>query len=143
MLDKVEHWLMLDKVEDWIVQREFKKQAKRIVNNVSKDYSNIKAKNPDASEMEIIRAIVFDSEDLAEMPESSNKFIETCCQTIQGLCYLFALWPDMVHGLMGWRSQKMAIYIDKELEARGFPPQSEEQKDRILDAMNKYKFPSE
>ena len=54
-----------------------------------------------------------------------------------------ALWMDMVHGLMGWRSQAMTIYIDKELEARGFPPQSKEQKEQILNAMNKYKFPSE
>ena len=121
----------------------FKKQAKQIVNDVTKDYLKIKAENPDASEMEIIRAVVFNSDELAEMSESSREFIEKCCQTIQGLCYLFALWPDMVHGLMGWRSQKMAIYIDKELEARGFPPQSEEQKDRMLDAMNKYEFPSE
>ena len=135
---------MLDKVNNWFVHRFiFKKQAKQVVNDVTKDYLKIKVENPDASEMEIIRTVVFNSDELAEMSESSREFIEKCCQTIQGLCYLFALWPDMVHGLMGWRSQKMAIYIDKELEARGFPPQSEEQKDRMLDAMNKYEFPSE
>lgn len=92
---------------------------------------------------QIIKSIVFNSNELSEMSENSKEFIEKCCQTIQGLCYLFALWPDMYHGLMGYRSRQMTVYIDKELESRGFPSQPKEQKEQILDVMNKYKFPSE
>ena len=74
MLDK-----MLDKVSYWGAHHVFKKNAKQIVKDFNEDYLKIKAVNPNTPEMEIMRAIIFNSEDLAEMSENSRDFIEICC----------------------------------------------------------------
>jgi len=85
--------------------------------------------------METIRAIAFNNERLEQISESSRKRIETCCETIQGFCYMIALDTGRLKGLMNFRSLQFTYYMDKALEAQGFPSQSKEQKERILEAM--------
>lgn len=117
------------------MQRSMMKEAQRLAKEVAVLYPESKAKNPNASEMESIRAIAFDNEALAQIPDSSRKRIETCCETIQGFCYMIALDAGRLKGLMNFRSLQFTYYMDKALEAQGFPPQSKEQKERILEAM--------
>ena len=140
---------MFDKINDWFVhQFGFKKQAKNIVKWYTYGYSVGKAERPDLSDREILITLALADDDVFgdytfnETFASSRKILDECCQTINGACYLRALWGDMVAGLWLWRSEQMANLIDKELKSRGFPLQSQEQKTSILDAMGKFKFPS-
>ena len=60
-------------------------------------------------------------------------------ETIQGFCYMIALVFGFMKGLTNLHpleSIQFTHYMDKELEAQGFPPQSKEQKERILEAMD-------
>lgn len=120
---------------NWFVQRNMKKEAQRLAKEVAALYPVSKSKNPDASDMEILKATVFDNEKLTQISESSRKRIEICCETVQGFCYMVALDLGNLKGAVNFRALQFTHYMDKELEAQGFPPQSKEQKERILEAM--------
>jgi len=123
---------------NWVMHRSMKKEAQRLAKEVAVLYQESKSKNPDATEAEVIKDMafnIFNKEDLVRIPESSRRRIEICCETIQGFCYMMALDVGILKGLMDFRSLQFTHYMDKELEAQGFPPQSKEQKEQILEAM--------
>ena len=120
---------------NWIMQRNMRGEARRVAKKVVVLYSESKAKNPNASEAEVIKAMYFDEGKLTQIPEKSRRRIEICCETIQGFCYMMVLDIGALKKLMNFRSLQFTHYMDKELEAQGFPHQSKEQKERILEAM--------
>jgi len=120
---------------NWLMHRSMKKEAGRLAKEVTALYYEAKCRTPNASEMEVIKGMAFDEEALARMPGSSKTRLEICCETVQGFCYMMALDVGKLKGLMNFRSLQFTHYMDKELEAQGFPPQSKEQKERILEAM--------
>jgi len=122
-------------ITNWLMQRSMAKEARRLAKEVSKLYPESKSRNPSASEMEIIRGMAFNKEALASISESSRKRIEVCSETVQGFCYMMALDVGRFTGLMNFRSLQFTYYVDKALETQGFPPQSKEQKARILEEM--------
>lgn len=122
-------------LSNWLMQRSMMKEARRLAKEVAVLYSESKSRNPNASEAEVIKDMAFDEERLALIAETSRKRIEICCETVQGFCYMMALDTGKLKGLMNFRSLQFTHYMDKELEAQGFPPQSKEQKERILEAM--------
>lgn len=79
--------------------------------------------------------MAFDEKALAQIPEKSRRRIEICCETVQGFCYMMVLDVGSLKGWMNLRSLQLTYYMDRTLEAKGFPPQSKEQKKRILEAM--------
>lgn len=120
---------------NWIMQRYMLGEARRMAKEITKLYAESKSNNPNAPEVEVIRKMAFDDERLAQIPESSRKRIEICCESIQGFGYMMALDAGRLKGLMNLRSLQFTYYMDKVLEAQGFPPQSKEQKERILEVM--------
>ena len=120
---------------NWLVQRSMMKEAHRLAKEVVKLYPESKSRNPNAPETEVIKNMAFDEEVLANMSESSRTRIEACCETINGFCYMMALDIGKFKGWMNLRSLQFTYYMDKALEAEGFPPQSKEQKERILETM--------
>lgn len=120
---------------NWLMQRSMMKEARKLAKEVAKLYPESKSRNPSAPEMEVIRSMAFNEEALASISESSRKRIEICCETVQGFCYMMALDAGRLKGLMNLRSLQFTHYMDKVLEAQGFPPQSKEQKERILEVM--------
>ncbi len=119
----------------WLMQRNMSGEARRIAKEINKLYAESKSNHPDAPEKEVIMKMVFNDERLAQIPVSSRKRIEICCESIQGFCYMMALDVGRLKGLINVRSLQFTHYMDKALEAQGFPPQSKEQKERILEAM--------
>jgi hypothetical protein len=129
---------MLLRITTWFMLRTMRKEAQRLAKKVAVLYPESKSRNPDATEAEVIKDMafnMFNKEELARIPESSRRRIEICCETVQGFCYMMALDVGILKGLMNFRSLQFTHYMDKELEAHGFPPQSKEQKERILEAM--------
>lgn len=123
---------------NWFMQRSMMKEARRMAEVVTPLYSEAKSRNPNATEAEVIKEMafnIFNKEELARIPESSRRRIEICCETVQGFCYMMALDVGRLKGLMNLRSLQFTYYMDRTLEAQGFPPQSKEQKARILEAM--------
>ncbi len=112
-----------------------KKEARRLAKETATMYAESESKNPDAFVPDIIKGMMFDEEKLNRMPEKSRKRLEICCESVQGFCYMMALDVGQFKGLMNMRSLQFTHYMDKELEAVGFQPQSKEQKERILEAM--------
>jgi len=123
------------KFSTWLLQRTMKKEARRLAKEVAALYSEFKSRNLNASETEVIKGMIFNEGRLALIPERSKKRIGICCETVQGFCYMMALDAGKLKGLMNFRSLQFTHYMDKELEAQGFPSQSKEQKERILEAM--------
>ena len=119
---------------NWFMQRLLWKEARRLAKEVKMIYAKAKSENPNASDKEILLG-TFDKDSLSKMSESSRKRIETCCETVQGFCYMIALDIGKFKGMMNLRSLQFTHYMDKELEALKFPPQSKKQKERILAAM--------
>ena len=120
---------------NWIVQRSMLKEANKIAKECRKRYDESKAKNPNSAESEVIRKIYFDDEAFYEIPEHSRIRFEKCCETIQGFCYMEVLDLGKFKGWMISRSLQFTYYMDKALESQGFPPQTKEQKERILEVM--------
>ena len=123
---------------NWVIQRDLRSEARRWAKRVTPLYSESKSRNPNATEADVIKDMafnMFNKEELARIPESSIRRIEICCETIQGFCYMMALDVGRLKGLMNLRSLQFTYYMDKALEAKGFPPQSKEQKERILEVM--------
>ena len=120
---------------NWLMQRQMRNEARRMAKEVASLYSESKARNPDKPEQEVIRNMAFDEDKMALIPQTSRKRLETCCETVHGFCYMMALDLGRFKGLMNLRSLQFTRYMDNALEAEGFPPQSKQQKERILEAM--------
>ena len=119
------------RITTWFMLRVMKKEARRLAKEVTELYSESKSKNPSVSIIEM----AFDQDKLSSLPEDSRRRIETCCETIQGFCYMWALDYGALKGVMNFRSLQFTHYMDRALESQGFPPQSKAQKERILEAM--------
>jgi len=122
----------------WQMRRIMKREAKHLAREVEKTYSEKKARMENATEQEIIMAIVdttFNREKLLKLPEKYKKRIEICCKTVNGFCYIMALEAGTLTGLPNFRSLQFTTYMDKELEAKGFPKQTFKRKKKILEAM--------
>lgn len=120
---------------NWFMQRSMMKEAQRLAKKVAVLYPESKSRNPNAAEMEIIRAMAFNNEALAQMSESTRKRVDICCESIQGFCYMIVLDVGSLKGVMNFRALQFTHYMDEALKDQGFPPQSKEQKERILEAM--------
>jgi len=117
---------------------DFRKKAERLAREIAGLYAECKAENPDASDSEIVKHVaskVLNEEQIAGLPEYLRNRIEICSETVYGLCYLLALDLGSLRHIMNFRSLQFTHYMDKALQSHGFPPQSKEQKERILEAM--------
>ncbi len=125
-------------ITNWFMQRNMRNVARKLAKKVAPLYADSKSRNPNATDAEVVLDIafnMFNKEDLTRTPESSMKRIKMCCETIQGFCYMMALDVGVLKGLMNLRSLQFTHYMDKELEAQGFTPQTKKQKERILKVM--------
>ena len=124
---------------NWVMQRDLRSEARKWAKRVSPLYIESKNSMPTSNEANVILDVaytIFNKEELAQISESTKRHIEICCETIQGLCYMMALDAGRLKGLMNLRSLQFTHYMDKELAAQGFPPQSKEQKEKILKEMD-------
>ena len=120
---------------NWLMQRTMRKEANRLAKEIAKICSKADHGKSNKYYAEFIKSHVFDEEKLAIIAESSRKRIDVCCETVQGFCYMQALDVGMLKRLMNFRSLQFTYYMDKALEAQGFPPQTKKQKEHILDEM--------
>lgn len=118
-----------------LMQKQLKKEAKRLAEEAVKAFSEIKNKTGDSSTQEIILNKVMNKEKLTELPESSRERIKICCKTVNGFCYMMGLDTGPFKNLMNIRSLQFTNYVDEELEKEGFSKQTIEQKKEILEAM--------
>lgn len=138
---------MLNIIYNWTVSlttritlRKLKKIAKRYSSFAAKLYPPAKEKNPSASEQEVIKYIFSDifpqTEKFDSLPDKSKKRMNTCLETLNGLCYWLAIdgYGDL-NGYMLVRVLQFTMYVDMELAQLGFPPPSKEQKERALEAL--------
>jgi len=117
---------------------DFRKKAERLAREIAGLYAECEVENPNASEAEMAKHVaskVFSEEEMAGFPEYLRKRVEICRETIYGLCYSLALDFGSLRHIMNFRSLQFTHYMDKALQSHGFPPQSKEQKERILEAM--------
>lgn len=120
---------------NWLVQWDLQREARRLAKVAAEQYPKTRALMPNKSELEVIRGMFFDEKKLTKLPMETGKKIETCCQTVNGFCYMMALDFGRFKKLMNFRALQFTSYMDRELKAAGFPPQSAEVKRRILEAM--------
>jgi len=118
-----------------IVQRSMKKEAVRLSKEARKLYDNTRLKMGNVSEKEIVLNMVFSAESLSTLPLESRNRIESCCETVNGLCYMLALDAGVFRKWMNLRSLQFTAYMDRELLSVGFPKQSLQQKEAILIVM--------
>lgn len=120
---------------NFFLQRKMAKEAKRIAQLVKPLYEESKSNNPDATEQRVIQLIIFDDNELSAVSTETRQRIIACCETIQGLCYMMALDIGKFKNMMNFRSLQFTQYMDLALREHGFPDQSKEQKERVLEAM--------
>ena len=118
---------------NWIVQRAMIGEAKRIAKFVAETYPVVKAQNPDCTETEVIQKIFFG--DMSEMSDELRKHIESCCVSIEGACYIRAMYAGRLKGFMVFRCLQFTKYMDALLYSRGFKPQSRETKEAVLEKL--------
>ena len=121
---------------NWLMQRTMRNEANRLAKEVSKICSKAEHGKSNKYYAEFIKRNVFNEENMAIIAESSRRRIDVCCETVQGLCYMMALDVGKLKGLMNFRSLQFTYYMDKALEAKGFPTQTKKQKERILEQRN-------
>ena len=118
------------------MQRSMKKEAKRVAKIIKVEYERAKQSMFNASEVEVVRSIFFNEEKFAKLSEEFKKRVNICCKTINGLCYMMVLDVGVLKGAINLRSLQFTTFMDRELEAIGFPVQSHEQKREILEVMD-------
>ncbi len=123
------------KITTWLMLRSMKKEAKRLAKLVNEKYPESKERLPNALESDVIKCIIFGEEKFNQLPEEFRSRATICCETVNGLCYMMALDIGVFKGLANFRSLQFTTLVDRELEAVGFPKQTREQKEKILQAM--------
>jgi hypothetical protein len=118
-------------ITNFMVNRMMKKEAKSLAVWAAQTYPAIKAQIPAEKEKEILckmlrSAVVIKSE------ENARKIAEQCCLSIEALCYFIAMELGKLKGFSVLRSLQFTRYMDAELYARGFTPQSIETKGAIF-----------
>ncbi len=121
---------------DLFTHRKFKREAQKIADRIALAFPRILALNPDAEEDLILRSIFLEEVKDKAPPEQSRDVINICCKTVNGLSYLLALnFSRVLHNAANPAILQFTKYLDDELEALGFPPQSPEQKEEVLRAL--------
>lgn len=123
-------WLSLN---NRMIQRTLKCEAMRIANWATETYAEVKAKSPECAEAEVLVRM---AEGLCDVPAHARARVYAKCESIEGLCYMVGLDLGALRGWMNFRCLQFTRYMDHELYARGFRPQSRETKERVLAAMD-------
>ena len=123
-------------IMNWIVQKTLIKEAQKTAQWAKKQYKEIKEKNPEVDEKEIHIRMFFDIDKFNNLKEKHKKYIETCCQTIEGLCYMTVMDFGKLKGFMNFRLLQFTKYMDHYLYSSGFNRQTKQQKEDILKAMD-------
>lgn len=124
-------------VVNWIVQKSMVGEAKRIAKWARKTYDEVKEANR-LSDKDIHIMMVGDKDKLDSLKAETRQYIETCCQTIEGLCYMMAMDFGNLKGSMNFRLLQFTKYMDYYLYSLGFNPQTKEQKEDVLKALKIY-----
>ncbi len=124
---------------NWMMKRTMLSEVRRVAKMVTPLYYECKSRKPKANEAEVIKDIalsLFGKEQLARLSENTMKQSDKFFETIQGLCYIMALNLGVVlKNTTKLRALQFTHYMDKELEDKGFPRQSKEQKEHNLEVM--------
>lgn len=124
---------------NWIVQKSMQKEAKKTAKFVRETYDEMKKKYPDLDGKDIhIRMLNEDMDKFNNMKEENRKYIETCCETIEGFCYMIQMDYGNLKGFMTFRLVQFTKYMDYYLYEQGFKKQTKEQKEKIMKALNIY-----
>lgn len=118
-------------ITNFMVNRMMKKEAKNLAVWAAQTYPAIKAQFSGEKEKEILykmlrSAVVIKSE------EDARKIAEQCCLSIEALCYFIAMELGKLKGFSVLRCLQFTQYMDAELYARGFTPQSRDTKGTIF-----------
>ena len=123
---------------NWFTQKALINEAKRIAKWAKENYNFVKAENPNLSDTEMHIRMLFDIDKFNDLKEDSKGYIKTCCQTIEGLCYMLAMDSGNLKGFMILRLLQFTKYMDYYLCSLGFKKQTKEQKEIILKTLNIY-----
>ena len=125
-------------VMNWIVQKTMIGEAKKTAKWARKTYDEAKATNPDLEEKDVHIRMFFNKDKFNNLKKEEKKYIETCCQTIEGLCYMVVMDFGSLKGFMKFRLLQFTKYMDHYLYSLGFEKQAKEQKESILKALKIY-----
>lgn len=124
------------KSPDFFTHRKFKREAQKIAERIAIAYPRSLALRPDAEEHIVIRNILFDEMGYHAPPKQLKDGIAVCCKTVNGLAYLLALqYSSVLANATNLTILQFTRYLDDELESLGFPRQSLEQKEEILNVL--------
>lgn len=118
-------------ITNFIVHRVMKKEAKNLAVWAAQTYPALKAQFPREEEKEILYKMLR-STVVIKSEEGARKIAEQSCLSIEALCYLMAMSLGKLKGFSVLRCLQFTQYMDAELYARGFTPQSIETKDEIF-----------
>jgi len=122
-----------------MMHRSMRKQAKKVVEIAVKNYDIAKKDNPDLSEEELYQAayfINFDKKGNENQDEQVRNKVKICSKTLNGFCYIKGIDIGDMSICDESRRVQFTVYVDLELEQRGFPKLTDNQKVELLEAMN-------
>ncbi len=121
---------------DFFTHRKFKREAQKIADRIALAYPKSLASYPDAEEHLVLTGIFLEEIGYGPLPERSKDEIDACCKTVNGLSYLLAIhFSSVLQNATNLTTLQFTRYLDNELAFLGFPPQSLEQKEEILEAL--------
>lgn len=121
---------------DFFTHRKFKREARKIADRIALAYPGSLALQPDAEEHLVLTSIFLEEMGYRSLPEGSRDEIDACCKTVNGLSYLLAMkFSAVLQNANNLTTLQFTRYLDNELASLGFPPQSLEQKEEILEAL--------
>lgn len=125
-------------VMNWIVQKTMINEAKRIARKVKDRYDSIKKEHPDMDDNDLFIKMVFEEDEFNNLGAETKEYVRNCCQTVEGLSYMFAMDMGSLKGFMVFRLIQFTKYMDHYLYSLGFKKQSKEQKEAVLKTLNIY-----
>ena len=100
-------------IMNWIVQKTMIGEAKKTAKWARKRYDEVKIANPELEGRDLHIRMFFNIDKFNNLKnEEEKKYMETCCHTIEGLCYVRAMDFGSLKGFMKFRLLQFTKYMD-------------------------------
>jgi 2-oxoglutarate dehydrogenase complex dehydrogenase (E1) component-like enzyme len=118
----------------FLIKRQLKKDAEQLARTFHEHFPELKdEKNQEIIQKKLMRT--FNENIIKKWTDKERKFLQICCRTPNGYCYMMGFNDGYKKKMINIRSIEFTNYVDKELEKLGYRQQTLEQKKEIIDAL--------
>ena len=118
----------------YLIKRQLKKDAERLAKTFSEKFPNLKNED-DKIVVQKTLMETFDKNIIKDWTKEERDFLQICCKTPNGYCYMMGFNDGYKKKMMNIRSIEFTNYVDEALQKLGYRQQSLKQKRETVDVL--------